>query len=240
MKKLILTFLIMCSLVSFAQDENSNKPDLQAGFDLATTYLWRGFEIGNGPVIQPWAQISLKGVTAGIWSTTNYLGDSKEVDVFLKYGIRNFTFSFTDLYSVGVPGMNTNYFDFRNAFTGHVSEFGISWGGTEKFPFIFSGGMLMYGLALDPRTDDASKLNHSMYFEAAYYGKIRDYTYNIFAGFVPTASIFYQTDKFSFINLGFKAGKVIQITDKFSVPVNLTLAVSPVRKTSCLAVMCSF
>lgn len=240
MKKLLISLLTLVSLNSFAQEEKCVKPEFQAGFDLATTYLWRGFEFGNGPVIQPWAMVDYKNLCLGVWSTTNFVGDSKEVDLFLRYNYKNFTLSLTDLYTIGVPGLNQDYFDFANSTTGHIAELGLAYAGPESFPILLSGGMMVYGLALDPKSDDASKNNLSTYFEIAYPCTIKDYTCNVFAGFVPTESSFYQTEKFSFINVGLKVGKNIQVTENFSVPTNFTLAASPERKTVSFALMCSF
>lgn len=243
MKKLtlILPFLfILIAQIVFGQDKKPEKLKLEAGFDLATTYLWRGFEFGNGPVVQPWAKLGYKGFAAGVWGTTNFTGDSKEVDLYLNYSFGNFTLSFIDLFSMGIEGLDQNFFNFSSDISSHVAELGLSYGGSEKFPLTVSGGVLLYGQSLDPKVSDPAKLNHSTYFEVGYPGTIEDYTYSVFAGFVPTESSFYQTDGFSFINVGFKVGKSIAINDHFSIPTNFTLATSPERKTVCLAAMCSF
>lgn len=241
MKKSIIIFTLMSFIFSqglLSQEEKCKDIQLNAGFDMATTYLWRGFEFGNGPVIQPWAQVSYKNLAVGVWSTTNFIGDSKEVDLFMKYTIKDFTVSFTDLFSVGIPGLDQNYFNFANSSTGHIAELGLSYA-SPGFPLTLSGGVFVYGLALDPQNDDPSRLNHSTYFELGYPGTFRDFSYSLFAGFVPTKSSFYQTEQFSFINVGFNLSKSIEITDKFALPLTLTLAASPERKTTCFALKCS-
>lgn len=235
-KKFFTAFFLLSTIASLSFAQDNSKFKLETGLDLANTYLWRGFEFGNGPVVQPWTQLTYQNATAGIWATTNFTGDSKEVDLYLKYTLHNFTLSFTDLFTVVNNGLNQNYFDFNNASTDHVSELGLSFNGSEKFPFLISGGILMYGQKTDPGTEG---MNHSVYGEVAYPGSFKEYTYSVFAGFVPFASSFYQTEKFSFINIGLNVGKTLQITNEFSIPINFTLSTSPERKSICFAVKCS-
>ncbi len=239
--RFVFALLVIGSIQNIrAEEEGASKIKLEAGFDLATTYLWRGFEFGNGPVIQPWTRLSYGGLSAGVWSTTNFIGDSKEVDLYASYNFKNVTLSFTDFFSMGIAGLDQNYFNFGSSTSIHIAELGLSYEGSENFPLTLSGGIFVYGLALDPKVNDSGKLNHSTYFEVGYPGTIMDYTYSLFAGFVPTESSFYQTGKFSFINVGCKVGKSFPITAQFSIPTTLTLSTSPERKTVCLAVMCSF
>lgn len=237
---LCIALLFVSTFNLFAQEERPDKLKLEAGFDLTTTYLWRGFELGNGPAVQPWTRLCYKELEAGVWATTNLAGDSKEVDLYVNYSLGNFTLSFTDLFTLGLEGLDPNYFNFRNATTSHVSELGLSYGGSEKFPFTFFGGMMLYGLSLDPNVTDSYKMNHSTYFEAGYLGAFKDISYTLFAGFVPTESVYYETESFSFINVGFKVGKDIRINNELTVPTTVTLATSPERKTICVAAMCSF
>lgn len=243
MKRMCFVFIMLAissAQLLHSQDENSEKVKLEAGFDLATTYLWRGYEFGNGPVIQPWTRLVYGGLSAGVWATTNFIGDSKEVDLYASYTFKNFTLSITDLFSMGIVGLDQDFFDFGSPTSTHIAELGLSYGGSDKFPFTLSGGIFLYGLALDPRADNPDKLNHSTYFEVGYPGSFKDCTYSVFAGFVPTESAFYQTEKFAFINVGCKVGKTIPVTAQFSIPATFTLATSPERKTVCLSAMCSF
>ncbi len=232
----ILFLLILISTSVNSQSDNNSKLKLESGIDLATTYLWRGYEFGNGPVIQPWTQLSYGNLSGGIWGTTNFVGDSKEIDFYLKYNFKNLTLSFTDLFTIVNNGINQNYFDFNNSSTEHVSELGLSYTIAENFPLSIYGGMLLYGQQMDPSADG---MNHSLYGEISYPGNYMDYSYSFFAGFVPTESAFYQTEGFSFINIGFNLGKSLKITDQFSIPTNLTLSTSPERKSICFAVKCS-
>ena len=244
--KMKRVFLVLVLMVFFsvheieAQEESVNKVELEAGFDLATSYLWRGFEIGDGPVVQPWMSVSYGGFSLGAWGTSNVVGDSKEVDLYASYSVKNFTLTLTDYFAMGSPGLDPDFFNFAGHQSNHIAELELSYGGSDQFPLTLSGGFFVYGLALDPNGDDAGKLNHSTYFELGYPGSIKEYDYQLFAGFVPTESSFYETEKFSFINVGCKVSKNIPITAQFSVPTSITLATSPERRAFCITAMCSF
>lgn len=229
----IISLLIANILVVHSiQASQTAKIKLDAGVDLASTYLWRGIEIGNGPVIQPWSEFSYKNLTGGIWASTNFTGDSKEIDLYVEYDFREFTFSFRDYFTVLGNGSEQNYFDFsRN--TDHLSEVGLSFNGSDKIPIRISVDMVLYGLKLDP---GPRGVNHSVYSEVAYMGVYNDYSYALFAGFVPFTSSYYETNDFTFINLGFKVGRSLQLTDRFELPINVTFSTRPSHNSVCLAV----
>ena len=236
---LSLSFLLL-SVSTIAQDSNTDKIDLTAGFDLATTYLWRGFEFSDGPVIQPWAQLSYKGLAVGTWASTSLTGLSKEIDLFASYSINSFTLSFTDLFTPYMAGLDQNYFDFTNDLSSHVSEIGLSYNGSENIPISISAGMLLYGKFWDPKTNDATALNHSTYLEVDYFGNIGDYSYTIFAGLTPGKSVFYDTDGFAFLHVGTTLGKELKVNESFSIPLSLTVSANPEAQKFFVALMCSF
>lgn len=243
MKKIGCFFVLLLFVfhqVIKAQGDDAEKLTLVAGFDLATSYLWRGFEIGKGPVVQPWARLGFGGWSAGVWASSNFGGDSKEIDLSIDYNVENFTLSLTDYFSMGAEGLDPNYFHFGRWTSSHIAELGLSYGGSELFPLTLYGGVFIYGAVLDPNPDAPARFNHSSYFEIGYPGTIKEYSYTIFAGFVPTKSDYYETKRFSFINVGCTLSRDIPIIANFSIPTCATLAVSPERKTVCLSVMCSF
>jgi hypothetical protein len=236
----LIAILTVFSTTLRADEEAPRKVALEAGFDLATTYLWRGFEIGDGPVIQPWTRLNYGGWSAGVWATTNFIGDSKEVDLTVGYTFQDFTLSLTDLFSVGITGLDPDYFNFASRTSSHIAELGLSYEGSEKIPFSFTAGVFVYGLSLDPNAVHPDRMNHSVYLEMGYLGTVKDYNYQLFAGFVPMESSFYETERFSFINVGFKVEKTLSLGRNMELPASFTLATSPERKTICLSALCSF
>lgn len=229
-KLIFLIFLVGITLNSFAQAEKSSDFNLSVGTDLASTYLWRGSQLSSGPAIQPWAEWSYKGLTLGAWGSYEFSGVSKEVDLYAKYTIKDFSLMYIDLFFPDNTALNQDFFNFNNKTTGHTAELGLSYNGSESIPFSFYGGIILYGTPCDPKVNDSTALNHSSYFEISYLGKFKDFSYTVFAGCTPTESVLYGTKRFSVFNAGLTAKKTVKVTSDFSIPIKLTLATNPVSK----------
>lgn len=230
---------IATTISSFAQENKPSDFNLAFGADLTSSYLWRGLPQGKGPAIQPWGELSYKGVTLGAWGSQELTGDFKEVDIYAKYTYRNISLQLIDLFFPEFEGLDQHYFNFKNSTTGHAAELGLSYNGSESCPFTLFGGMILYGTAIDPKNGNATKLNRSTYFEVNYLGKFKDYSYNLFAGLTPTRSSLYMTSGFSVFNAGVCAKKTIKVTQDFSVPLKLTLATNPANEKIFMTVMIS-
>ncbi len=242
MKYIKLAFLLILaglSIKAMAQETKPSNCQLSIGADFATSYLWRGFELGNSPAVQPWGEFSYKGFTLGTWGSYSFSGDNKEVDLYAKYTFGNFSLNFVDLFFPGYEGLDQNFFNFSQSSTGHCAELGLSFNGSEKIPFSVFGGIILYGTSTDPDPNDSTSMNYSPYFEIKYLGNLNDNPYEVFAGFTPTESTFYQTNGFSFINVGATAKKSIKITDNFSLPIKLTLSTNPEIKKIYLSLIVS-
>lgn len=222
--------LAVMSLITNAQEEKQSDFNLSVGADLTSSYLWRGFSQGTLPAIQPWGECSYKSFTLGAWASNELAGTFKEVDLYAKYTYKDFTLQFVDLFFPDYVGLDQNYFNFKNATTGHASELALSFNGSKTIPFSVYGGIIVYGTSIDPKVSDATAINHSTYFEINYLGTFKDYSYNVFAGFTPTESVLYHTNEFSVFNLGLSAKKPIKVSNDFSIPIKLTLATNPVTK----------
>ena len=218
------------SISAIAQEDNSSNFNLSLGADLTSSYLWRGIQQGSGPAIQPWGECTYKGFTLGAWASNELTGTFKEVDIYAKYTFKNFSLQFVDLFFPDYVGLDQNYFNFKNATTGHASELALSFNGSESIPFSVYGGVILYGTSIDPKVSDSTTINHSTYFEVSYLGKFKDYSYTVFAGFTPTESMLYGTRQFSVFNVGASAKKAIKVTNDFSIPLKLTLATNPISK----------
>ncbi|MFZ4547272.1 MAG: hypothetical protein ACOYN4_07555 [Bacteroidales bacterium] len=242
MQHIKLTFLLILTVLSVAARAQETKPSkcqLTLGADFATSYLWRGFELGNSPAAQAWGEFSYKGFTLGTWGSYSFTGDYKEVDLYAKYTYKTFTLNFVDLFFPGYEDLDQNFFNFKQSSTGHCGELGLSFNGSEKIPFSVFGGVILYGTSTDPDPSDSTKMNYSTYFELKYLGTLNDYPYEVFAGFTPTQSTFYQTDGFAFINLGATVKKSINLTDNFSLPLKFTLSLNPEIKKIYLSLLIS-
>lgn len=230
MKRYFFIAVLIFSFSFSAFSQEKQKIDAVCGMDAATMYLWRGFELGKGPVIQPWGQLNYTAFSLGVWSSTNFTGSFQEIDIYAKYQYKKLTLSFTDLFFPGYESLDQNYFNWRNSSTGHAAEFRLSYDFGSKIPLVLSAGVILYGKSLDANPDDIHQNNYSSYFEARYNGTVRQMKYSVFLGMTPDASLFYATDGFSFINTGISLEKSIHITESFDLPAKITLAANPAAK----------
>jgi hypothetical protein len=230
MKIKLLFILTLVSLQLFCQENKVSNLNCSIGSDLVSSYLWRSFPQGKMPAIQPWGELSYKGLSIGTWASYELGGEFKEIDLYAKFTHKSFSLIFTDLFFPDYPGLNQDYYNFKNATTGHAAELGVSFNGTESIPLSVYSGVILYGTALDPKVSNANELNRSVYFELNYYGNINKLSYNLFAGLTPSASVLYSTNGFSIFNLGVSVKKELQLTETFSLPVKLTLATNTVTR----------
>ena len=228
--KLLLLIMTLVSLQLFCQEVKVNNLNCSIGSDLVSSYLWRAIPQGKMPAIQPWGELSYKGLSIGTWGSYEFGGDFKEIDLYAKFTHKSFTLVFTDLFFPEYTGLNQDYFNFKNATTGHAAELGISFNGTESIPLSVYSGIILYGTAIDPKVSDSNQLNRSVYLELNYFGNINKLSYNIFAGLTPSSSVLYGTNGFSVFNLGASVKKELQISETFSMPVKLTLATNTVTR----------
>jgi hypothetical protein len=239
LKNLLLTAFALITLSAYSQEVKQSNFNLSIGTDLTTTYLWRGSQLSSGPSIQPWAEWSYKGFTLGAWGSYEFSGVSKEVDLYAKYTLKDFSLMYIDLFFPDNTALNQDFFNFNNKTTGHTAELGLSYNGSESIPFAVYGGIILYGIPCDQKVNDSTAINHSSYFEISYLGKFKDYSYTVFAGCTPTESVLYGTKKISIFNLGLTAKKAVKVTTDFSIPIKLTLATNPLSKKIFMAVLIS-
>ena len=218
------------------------------GADLISRYIFRGTDYGNSPAIQPNFSFSVCGFKIGAWgsygfsswsrkindSTIINMGNYAEFDLSISYTFKWFTIGLTDYFFPNPlnPNEANNYFNYKNATTGHAMEGSLSFAGPENFPIQVFVGTFFYGA--DKCKDSACvygmgrENNYSTYIEIAYIFKITHAGVDMkpFIGATPFGSSFYGKNA-GFINVGFTATKSIRFSDKFSLPVYVTLAANP-------------
>lgn len=238
---LLLAFLLLGTHISRAQEkterEETKESPLSINLDLMSRYVWRGYDFGASPSIQPAMSYSKWGFTLGTWGayTLNNINTGiQEVDLYLGYSFLDmFTVTVTDYYFVD-EGSDYNYFDYDEYTTGHVFEGSIAFSGTDKLPLSVLLATNFYGNDARRINADGTEGNiqFSTYAEFAYAFKYFD----IFMGFNLTTadaekgeSGFYG-DSFGVINLGISASKEIKITEKFSLPLYAALITNPQKE----------
>ncbi|PLX11800.1 MAG: hypothetical protein C0594_03225 [Marinilabiliales bacterium] len=250
-----LFIITLFNVQSVAQEEESESgASVSLGTDLMSRYVWRGTQFSTGPSIQPCIEFSTGGLAIGTWGAFSYNGfDGAEADLYISYTFVKdmFTVAVTDYFFPDETGtIANNYFEYDGDETGHVFEGSLSFNGTENLPLTFLFAANFYGadakvIEDNPDSDDFNTAvgnQMSMYMELGYGFEVKDVALNVFAGFTPTKpksanddtgyigeSGFYGDDM-GFVNIGVTGSKDIEITDKFSIPVQASFITNPMAE----------
>ncbi len=187
------------------------------GLDITSRYVWRGFDFGNSPSLQPELSYTAGGLEIGVWGAFATSGDPSgtEVDLFASYTFETdavaFSLMITDYtFPVHHTGLTGNETWFSS--DAHFIEAGIGYQGLESFPISFFAGMFVHN-------DDDS----SVYLELGYGHDLFD----VFIGMTPMESAAYETSGPGIINMGLGTAKTIRVTDTFSFDLTSVLSVNP-------------
>ncbi len=214
-------FYTLISLFIFLLTINSHA-QISVGADIYSRYIWRGVDYGNSPSFQPYISYGIAGLKVGAWGSYSFATSTGSVysenDLWASYSYSSnagtFSAIFTDYY---FPYTNLKYFDYDGSGKGaHTLETGISYSGDDKLPIKFSA---YYNFHND--VDNAIYLQLDLLFS------VSTFNFDLFAGASPKKCAWYGTDKFEFINVGLIVTKQIEITDKFSIPFNISYIINP-------------
>jgi hypothetical protein len=229
--KVLAGFIIFITISANAFTQEKPKWDLTLNTDIYSRYVWRGLLLGGStPSIQPKVELKKGNFTLGAWGAFSMSGQSnQEVDLYASYTLNSlFTFTLTD-YFFPNEAASYDYFNYDKDKTTHVFEAMVKYNGTEKLPFSFMIATNIYGN--DARKTNG-KITYSTYAELAYTTKIKKTGFNAFIGSAintPGDDLpgFYGNTKTGIINLGCTATKSIEVTDKFSLPMNGSVIINP-------------
>jgi hypothetical protein len=160
-----------------------------------------------------------------------------------------FTVTLTDYYFPNDTA-NYNYYDFKNTQTGHVLEGMLGFNGTDKVPISLFVAVNLYGadairLNDDPASADFNErtgIQYSTYAEVSYSTNIKKVGFDVFLGmnlsqpkeenvtdgFIGESG--YYGDNIGIVNLGLTARRAIPITDRYEIPVSVSLITNPQAK----------
>ena len=141
-RKFIPYFLTaLMTLTTFAV--NAQSLTASAGADFVTRYIWRGLELGNAFSIQPSLGMSFANFDLGFWGSYQLINTdegTEEMDFYLAYSLGNFTVLVTDYY-FPTEGLRYGSYDEPGV---HTIEVGLSYGGSDSFPFSASAFVIVY------------------------------------------------------------------------------------------------
>ncbi len=224
--------ILLIAICLFSAKSVMAQASFSASMDIYNQYIWRGFNFGDSPSLQPSFMFDDSNFEIGVWGAfstmRNPTSESKaytETDAYASYTIPtassgSFSLGITDYF---LPYTSTGYyFDFNNY---HVFEANLGYTGPKSFPI---------GLSANINFAGADK-KHSVYLQASY----PILTAELTLGFIPMKTGYYgQEEKGSFqemtkpglVLIGFSNTQDVKITDKFSLPVNGAVQVNPYTK----------
>jgi|GEM_PF-230299 len=227
-RKLLAIQFYFCSLffigssVGFAQSDTVPAISISANVDLMSRYIWRGQDYGHSPSIQPCLSATWKDFTLGTWGVYSITGaGSQETDFYLEKSIGHFTFSVSDYWSFD-DSTKADFFNYHRESTTHLLEAQVLLSGGKKLPFNLLGSYLFYGA-------DPSK---SIYLELQYLHSYGSTDMQVFAGFQAKGEYYGQNAKF--VNLGCTVIKSIEVTDRWILPLSLSLIINPSNESAYL------
>ena len=207
---LSISLITILTVTGYSQDVSGSK--WNPGFDLVSSYLWRGSVYGRGPAIQPQLELSVGRLTAGAWGSFDFNGFT-ETDIYLLWSI-------TSLLEAGITDYyypDLSYFDYSSESGSHAFELNF---------YCYPGNFSFQAHYVLNRAGGAGSLGGDKYFEAGYGFK----SVSFFAGagdgwhtFDPETG----NGSFKICNIGIQAIKTINLTDNFNLPLMVQLIFNP-------------
>ena len=212
MKKTKTIFaIIMMASIAFLSTNNLKSQEeegsaVSAGFDLYSTYVWRGVAYG-GPSLQPYVDFTTGGFSVGAWGSQSYDG-GQEMDLYLSYGFDfGLSLGLTDYYYPGTP-----YFEFSDSLGAHGFELNL---GYEISGFSIGANYMLN------EAGGAGTAGGDMYFELGYALGAVDL-------FVGAGDGWHTSDgEFAVCNVGLGTSKDIKVTESFTIPLSGSVILNP-------------
>ena len=227
---LVLTFLILSALNSYAEKDNDGHK-LDFSLDMYSKHLWRGFANGKQLSIQPAMEYSYSGFSTGAWAAACIDGSYYEFDLYTSYAPGSFVITLYDYFCPVQPLSDNEFFEIEEGKTRHTFDLNVEYSQPDKHPFAILTATMIYGDDLNPET---GKNYYSTYIEPSFNTAFYTVEIQIFAGFTPFKS--YYASSASFVNTGLAFARSIPITPKFSIEANMKFAYNPDSKKGWLNV----
>jgi hypothetical protein len=193
-------------------------------FSLVSRHFWRGILTSTGPTAESTVSYTAGKANLGIWGATSFNKSYSEVDFFVGYSFKNWSFTMYD-YFCPVWGKPNNFADFESDTSRHTIDIEVAYNGSAKLPFTLKAATFVYGS--DEKTPSGNRV-YSTYIEAGAFHNFGEINLKTWAGFTPYKS--YYASKPRLMNLGLSATRNFKITEKLTMPVKLLVYSNPYRK----------
>ena len=221
MKKLFTSFLTLAFAALFFTTFGTQKVEAQDfGADVASSYVWRGTQFGNGPHVQPWMSLGYGNLELGAWGSVPLTaGDTgAELDLYVSYDLGPLALTVTN-YTFPVAG--GAYAEGEGLFEGDYLE--VSGSGSVG-PIDLTVG---YFTELE-----------ALYIEAGFSVGVVDVALGY--GRDDEEAAWYANGGSGLVNVSLGGSKDIKITDDYSLPVFGSLIYNPDAETAFLVFGMSF
>jgi hypothetical protein len=223
MKKLFTSFLTLAFAALFFTTFGTQKVEAQDfGADVASSYVWRGTQFGNGPHVQPWMSLGYGNLELGAWGSVPLTaGDGgTELDLYVSYDlgplaltVTNYTFPNTS------PASGGAYVDGEGLFEGDYLE--VSGSGSVG-PIDLTVG---YFTELE-----------ALYIEAGFSIGVVD----VAIGYAGEDDSNWYVSEAGLCNISVGGSKEVKITDDYSLPLFGSLVYNPDAESAFLVFGMSF
>ena len=223
MKKLFTSFLTLAFAALFFTTFGIQKVEAQDfGADVASSYVWRGTQFGNGPHVQPWMSLGYGNLELGAWGSVPLTaGDGgTELDLYVSYDlgplaltVTNYTFPNTS------PASGGAYVDGEGLFEGDYLE--VSGSGSVG-PIDLTVG---YFTELE-----------ALYIEAGFSIGVVD----VAIGYAGEDDSNWYVSEAGLCNISVGGSKEVKITDDYSLPLFGSLVYNPEAESAFLVFGMSF
>jgi hypothetical protein len=210
MKNNFLSFLTLAFAALFFTTFGTQKVEAQDfGADVASSYVWRGTQFGNGPHVQPWMSLGYGNLELGAWGSVPLTaGDGgTELDLYVSYDlgplaltVTNYTFPNTS------PASKGAYVDGEGLFEGDYLE--VSGSGSVG-PIDLTVG---YFTELE-----------ALYIEAGFSIGVVD----VAIGYAGEDDSDWYVSEAGLCNISVGGSKEVKITDDYSLPLFGSLVYNP-------------
>ena len=223
MKNNFLSFLTLAFAALFFTTFGTQKVEAQDfGADIASSYVWRGTQFGNGPHVQPWMSLGYGNLELGAWGSVPLTaGDTgAELDLYVSYDlgplaltVTNYTFPNTS------PASGGAYVDGEGLFEGDYLE--VSGSGSVG-PIDLTVG---YFTELE-----------ALYIEAGFSIGVVD----VAIGYAGEDDSNWYVSEAGLCNISVGGSKEVKITDDYSLPLFGSLVYNPDAESAFLVFGMSF
>ena len=233
--KLCLLATLLPTYLFSSSSNDSLKIEPSIGIDLATRYIWRGMMLDNAAQFQPWADLTYKHFSIGAWGSYATDGRFAEVDLYLSYAVKNFTFTLNDYFTENEDNLSEfDYFNWKNSKTNHALEALVAYKFSDRIPVKITAGTFLYGYDLDENGNNL----YSTWLSASYSIDIQENILSLFVGGTPYESMYHY--EAAITSVGVELTKNIAFTNTFSVPLNVNFIVNPATEDVFLTALLSF